>query len=293
MKQTLMALLLMVGFASVNQTAASDPFSACAGRTPIALSFINGLPTVNVEIDGAQIEAIVDTGSPVSLADEGLAQRAADGSETRHFETYYGDMATRDGLMRQIRIGDCLIEDIPVQTIVEGGGAFAELVRGRLVLGRTFLSDHDMIFDGPNGRAYIRPAQNAQDRRELAFSIEYKIGLASDLCLFDSGFGADETMFVHRDAPILADQSAFQLLGRIVHAASESGQADLVSLFVSLAGGQTRSILAALELGADTGASEPGLGYCLITSQIMQDYRVLLRSDRRLVTLSPSKELQP
>ena len=288
MIRTLTAILLMIGCAQL-QMAASEPSSACAGSTPIALSFTQGIPTLKVEIDGIQIEAIVDTGSPVSLADETFVQATGDGSDAGAFATYYGDMATQDGRLKPIRIGDSLIEDMPVQTIVKGGGAFAELVRGRLVLGRAFLSNHDMIFDGPNGRAYIRPAQNPRDRTEFAYSIEYRTGQATGLCLFDSGFGASETMFIHRDAPILAEQTAFQSLGRIAHGASASGQADLVSVFVSLAGGRTRSILAALEVATDIGTSEPGLGYCLITSQIMQDHRIILRSGRRLVTLVPTE----
>ncbi|MEM7493038.1 MAG: hypothetical protein AAF296_06615 [Pseudomonadota bacterium] len=264
-------------------SAASDGHKICQGRKPVALDFKNGIPSISIQIGGEDVTAKIDTGSPVSLASDRLIEFENDDENVIGLESYYGDFQAQEGTIKGISIGNCSVTEVSMFSIITGAEEIVDLVDEGVILGRDFLDAFDIILDGPRSVAFIRNAKSPKDRTDFAYAVEYQIGEDANICLFDTGFSADETMFIHQDAPILDSQNLFQPLDIVKHGASKSGLAQRVSIFGRLGNNPVRSFIAAIEQASDPIDKSTGLGYCIVGSEVLKTHRVILRSDQRLV----------
>ena len=143
---------------AVPETAGAD------GEAVIPMQNVGKRPAVEVEVNGARVLMLLDTGAPFPLILSGPVAEGA-GVESREAPglgtgTVLGPMAVRLGKAGRVALGPLVLEGVPL--LVAPRGAYNLGVPGDSLVGFDLLAEFTVRLDYPRERMWLRHAPGAR-----------------------------------------------------------------------------------------------------------------------------------
>ena len=140
-------------------------------RVPLAFGKPE-VPRVNIEVEGKQSPAIVDSGAVLSIVAESLAKELGVAPLGEFRGTFFGllgePIEVRFGLVKDLRIGGVRVANVPVAIMSDQALKFVvrnkESFVMRFILGANLLKEFRIELDAGKGEAVFQPL-TAEDRK--------------------------------------------------------------------------------------------------------------------------------
>ncbi|WP_227846312.1 aspartyl protease family protein [Clostridioides sp. ZZV15-6598] len=167
------------------------------GKEESVIPFVTSepLPVVPVEINGKRINAFIDTGGPMFVADSKLAKELGIKTASKKEGTFQGGNTAEVGFgqVDSLTIGDVNMKNIPV--MMGSFEGFEEAFKGKAsnvhgIIGTSVLKEFIPTMDYPSGQLVLRP------RNEVGMANANKM-LANDKVLEEIPFTLASTHYMY------------------------------------------------------------------------------------------------